>query len=360
MAPDKREMALISRSINIPLVLEIGEGLIDRLPAVLLSHSLFFQKTLILYDEVTYKVAGGRVCRELASGSQIFESLVEGNTLNSLSSVREEIRCHLPDVVVGVGGGTVLDVGKYAAFLENVNFLSIPTVTSNDGISSPVAVINSEGKSMSLGAKMPLGVIADLGVIKDAPLRMIRAGVGDLISNLSAIEDWRLAYQEGKDRFDNFAALLAEAGAEAVLNFAKPDLGDLNFLSRLINGLVLSGVSMGIAGSSRPCSGGEHEISHSLDRVASKPALHGEQVALGTILTTYFRGGDFASLKDFLAALGLPLTAEELCLSSQELVKAIVQAPQTRPERYTILEKIGVDENKAKEALVVTGICKRF
>ena len=253
-----------------------------------------------------------------------------------------------------------MDVGKYAASLENVNFLSIPTVTSNDGISSPIAVIRSEGKSMSLGAKMPLGVIADLRVIKDAPLRMIRAGVGDLISNLSAIEDWKLAFREGKERFDNFAALLAEAGAEAVLNFAKPDLRDLNFLFRLINGLVLSGVAMGIAGSSRPCSGGEHEISHALDRVASKPALHGEQVALGTILTTYFRGGDFASLKDFLAALGLPLTVEELCLSSQELVKAIVQAPQTRPGRYTILEKIGVDENKAREALVEIGICKRF
>jgi len=351
---------VISRNISIPLVLEIGEGLIDRLPAVLLSHSLFFQKTLILYDEVTHKVAGERVCRELASGSQIFESLVEGNTLDSVSSVREEIRCHLPDVVVGVGGGTVLDVGKYAASLENVNFLSIPTVTSNDGISSPVAVINSEGKSMSLGAKMPLGVIADLGVIKDAPLRMIRAGVGDLISNLSAIEDWRLAFREGKDRFDNFAALLAEAGAEAVLNFAKPDLKDLNFLSRLINGLVLSGVAMGIAGSSRPCSGGEHEISHALDRVASKPALHGEQVALGTILTTYFRGGDFRSLRDFLDALRLPLTAEGLGLSPQELVEAIVLAPRTRPERYTILEKIGVDENKAKEALVETGICERF
>jgi len=351
---------VISRNINIPLVLEIGEGLIDHLPRVLLAHSLSFQKALILYDGVTYKVAGEKVCRELSSGSQIFEFLVEGNNLNTVSSVRIEIRHHLPDVVVGVGGGTVLDVGKYAAFLENVDFLSIPTVTSNDGISSPIAVIKSGGKSKSLGAKMPLGVIADLGIIKDAPLRMIRAGVGDLISNLSALEDWRLAYREGKDRFDNFAALLAEAGAEAVLSFANPDLADLNFLSRLINGLVLSGVAMGIAGSSRPCSGGEHEISHAMDSVASKPALHGEQVAMGTILTAYFRGGDFESLKHFLNALGLPLTAEEFGFSPQELVKAIVLAPQTRPERYTVLEKIDVDENQAKKALVETGICKRF
>jgi len=351
---------VISRDISIPLVLEIGEGLIDRLPEVLLSHSLSFQRALVLYDQTTYGVAGERVCKRLSAGSQVLESLIEGNSLDAVSTVREAIGGHLPDVVVGVGGGSVLDVGKYAAYLENVNFLSIPTVSSNDGISSPIAVIKSEGRSMSLGAKMPLGVIADLGVIKDAPLRMIRAGVGDLISNLSAVEDWRLAYREGKDRFDNFAALLAEAGAEAVLSFAQPNLADLNFLSRLINGLVLSGVSMGIAGSSRPCSGGEHEISHSLDRVASQPALHGEQVALGTILTTYLRGGDFASLKDFLAALGLPLTAEGLGLSPRELVQAMLLAPQTRPGRYTILEKIGVDEKKAKEALLETGICKGF
>ncbi len=341
-------------------MLEIGEGLIDRLSSVLLSYSLSFQKALILYDEITYAVAGKRVCRVLSSDSQVFELLVEGNTTDSVSSVRREIRSRLPDVVVGVGGGTVLDVGKYAASLENVNFLSVPTVASNDGISSPIAVIKSEGRSLSLGAKMPLGVIADLKVIRNAPRRMIRAGVGDLVSNLSAIEDWKLAFREGKDRFDNFAALLAEAGAEAVFNFAQPDLGDLNFLSRLINGLVLSGVSMGIAGSSRPCSGGEHEISHSLDRVASKPALHGEQVALGTILTTYFRGEDFRPLKDFLSSIGLPLTADSLGLSPQELVQAIVDAPQTRPGRYTILEKIGVDEEKAKEALIETGICIGF
>ena len=52
----------------------------------------------------------------------------------------------------------------------------------------------------------------------------------------------------------------------------------------LAKGLLLSGLAMAAAGTSRPCSGAEHLISHSLDRLlGERAAMHGEQVALGCL-----------------------------------------------------------------------------
>lgn len=40
--------------------------------------------------------------------------------------------------VVSVGGGKVIDAGKYAAFLRNLPFISVPTSSSSDGFPAPV------------------------------------------------------------------------------------------------------------------------------------------------------------------------------------------------------------------------------
>jgi len=334
-------MALLSRVIDIPLFLEIGKNSLKNFTTILLSNNLLFSKVLVLFDKTTYKIAGEDICCSLSKAkTQVDKLYVEDCTLEFTRIIRKRIRELSCDVVLGVGGGKVLDTGKYAAAREGINFISVPTSASNDGIASPVAVIEKEGHKESLGAKMPLGIIADLEIIKTSPARNIRAGVGDLISNLSAIEDWKLASQKGKEKFDNFAALLSVSASETLLSMDKPNILHYDFLRKLVEGLVMSGIAMGIAGSSRPCSGAEHKFSHALD----------------AIVATYLRGGDYKRVVSFLKRAGVPTNCKELGIPEEKMIEALLYAPKTRPGRWTILEDIKIDSQIAREALIKTGV----
>jgi glycerol-1-phosphate dehydrogenase [NAD(P)+] len=207
---------------------------------------------------------------------------------------------------------------------------------------------------------MPIGVIADLDVLRQAPPSCIRAGVGDLLANLSAVADWELACLRGRDRMDDFARLLSRTGAEAMLHYAdgegpvEPSSPEL--LETLINGLVLSGVAMEIAGSSRPCSGAEHLFSHALDRIAAAPAMHGTQVGIGTLLMSALRGEDLSALRDSMSRLGLALSGRDAGIGDEEVIEGMLRARETRPDRYTLLDEVPVDRRLALEAARAAGV----
>jgi glycerol-1-phosphate dehydrogenase [NAD(P)+] len=260
--------------------------------------------------------------------------------------VRNVIHKSSIDLILAVGGGKVIDTAKYTAYLEDINFISIPTVLSNDGIASPIAVI--DGKS--LGAIPPFGVIADLKIMQSAPLKHIRAGIGDLISNLSATEDWRIAYNDRKEKLNGYAILLSESASELILNGEIENLKSITFLDKLVRGLLLSGIAMSIAESSRPCSGGEHEISHAIDILFPGKSLHGEQVAVGSLFTLYLqKNRNYEIVKKFLKKCGLCDNYSQLGLSLEEFVDVIYFAPKTREGRYTILEKLNLTKKEIKE-----------
>ncbi len=97
------------------------------------------------------------------------------------------------DAVVGIGGGRTLDVAKYAATPVAIPMIAVATNLSHDGICSPVSSLLHPGGKGSFGVAMPLAVVVDLDFVRAAPVRMVRSGIGDAVSNLSAVADWRLA-----------------------------------------------------------------------------------------------------------------------------------------------------------------------
>lgn len=348
---------LISRTIQIPVFLRIGHSLLGELPTILAEHHLHFMRPLVVSSRRAFAVAGERVAASLPGADAI---CIEGASRESVAQVRAAARGHRADLLVGVGGGTPLDVAKFAAAAAHLSYLSVPTSPSNDGIASPIAVLRGEGSFESLAARMPIGVVADLDVLRQAPQDCIRAGVGDLLANLSAVADWELACRRGRDRMDDFARLLALSGAEAMLRYAEGegtiDPSSPALLSTLINGLVLSGVAMEIAGSSRPCSGAEHLFSHALDRVASRPAMHGTQVGLGTLLMHALRGEDTSALRASMERLGLTLRGRDAGLDDEEVIEGLLRARDTRPERYTLLDEVTVDRSRALDAARAAGV----
>lgn len=245
-------------------------------------------------------------------------------------------------LLIGVGGGRVIDTVKLAAARTQTDFVSVPTTIAHDGISSPVASLASkDAPRASYAARMPAAIIVDVGVIGSSPPRTLRAGVGDLASNLTAILDWQLADRLGEDRFDAFSAMIAESAALPALDIA--DLAAPDSHEVLAKGLLMSGLAMAAAGTSRPCSGAEHLISHSLDTLlGERAALHGEQVALGCLISAVAHRSQLAStLYAAFSTLGLPTKPDDLGITEDEMIEALAAAPATRPERHTILTELG-------------------
>ena len=174
---------------------------------------------------------------------------------------------------------------------------------------------------------------------------MVRAGIGDVVSDLSAIADWKLAAADRGEYIDGLAVTLARTAAHAVLH-QPGTIADTEFLTVLAESLVLSGMAMSVAGSSRPSSGGDHEILHAIDELFPGAGTHGELAGVGALFCTHLRGdaGQFGLISACLARHGLPRIPADVGLSQAEFTKAVLHAPATRPGRYTILERLGLDE----------------
>ena len=336
-------MPLLARLLASPLTVQIRSGAVGSLAAVLSDGRISRQ------GHVAVVVGPGQ-------GEQIVHEVrpslenggfypVEGGTVQTALALADSLRADSHDAVVGIGGGRPLDVAKYAASLTGLPMVAVATSLAHDGIASPVASLEYEGRKQSYGVTAPIAVLVDLDYVRRCPPEQLRSGVGDALSNLSALADWELANRENGEPIDGLAAALARSGAESLLR--RTDGFDSNeFLTALAEALVLGGLAMAAAGSSRPCSGACHEISHAIDALYPGVASHGAQVAVGALFASFLREDDLVETLD--AALrrhGVARVPRELGLTEEQFATAVGQAPSTRPERYTILEHLALGED---------------
>lgn len=277
---------------------------------------------------------------------------VGGGTLDEAIKLGDAMKKGRYDAVVGLGGGKIIDCAKYAAARIGLPLVAVATNLSHDGLCSPVATLDNDAGRGSYGVPNPIAVVIDLDVIREAPVRFVRSGIGDAISNISAVADWELSHRETGEDIDGLAAAMARQAGEAVLRHPG-GVGDDGFLQVLAEGLVLTGISMSVAGDSRPASGACHEINHAFDLLYPKRAAsHGEQCGLGAAFATHLRGDKETCglMIEVLRRHGLPVTPGEIGFSDEEFVRAVEYAPQTRPGRYTILEHLDLSTDQIRDA----------
>lgn len=340
-------MQLLGRTFPAPLHVDISPGAMRRLGAVVGDERIAPPGRVA----VILSTGSGRqfktVIEQQVPGAEFFE-LSDGSLL-AADRIAGELAGFTS--VVGVGGGRVLDAAKYSAGRAGLPMVAVATNLAHDGIASPVSILEHDGTRSSNGVPIPAAVVVDLDVVRAAPQRYLNAGVGDVLSNLSAVADWELARDVIGEPEDGLASSMARTAAVSLLHH--PGAGqDLGFLTTLAEGLVMSGLAMAVAGTTRPCSGACHEISHAIDRLfPAKSAPHGEQVAVGARFATFVRGDQatLAAMTDSLRRRDLPLTPMDLGLTSDEFAAAVAFAPQTRPDRFTILEHLAMTESDARD-----------
>lgn len=354
---DPLEAFTKSKMMVFPRDVLVGHGVLDELGNVLEDLDVA-RHALLVTGGHTRKLAGERalaLLRKAGHSADLVE--VAGATMHDVALAELEGRRVKPSVVVGVGGGSVIDVAKLSAYRLNVPYVSVPTNASHDGITSPRASIKGDDGSSSKQAKTPMAIVADTELITRAPYRMLAAGCADAISNSTAVLDWKLAHRLRGEEYSSFAAVLAETASEIVMKSAgviRPGLEESAWI--VVKSLIVSGVSMSVAGSSRPASGAEHMFSHTLDQLAPGAAYHGEQVGLGAIMMMYLHGGDWRAVRDALAQVGAPTTAKQLGIPKETIVEALVKAHVNKPDRYTILGDKGLTLDAAEELVRVTGV----
>lgn len=316
-----------------PELIRVKPGVLD-LIGIYLKRARFDRVVVLVSEGLPLSI----VDRFKASLEQEEVEILQMKAVGS-SEFGESLRTfrELPDAglaVVGLGGARALDVAKYVAFLARKPFFSVPTSISCNRFCSPHSTLVIERKNRMLSSAMPLGIVIDTDICLAAPQELWLAGVGDLMANLTALVDWKLAYYEFGILMDDYAEMQAEA---AVNQFVADPHFTRSGTRLLASSLIMSGIGMMVCGSARPSSGSEHLISHALDSVSKKPMEHGLQVGVATYIVSRLQGGESELIAAVFTKSGFWSAFSQQRFRLDEWLEAVRVASSPRPEEFSVL-----------------------
>jgi glycerol-1-phosphate dehydrogenase [NAD(P)+] len=266
-------------------------GAVERLAAY--CDRKAWRRLLLVMDANTREAAGGAVADGLLGAGIDAEEHCFGRRSGliadqeAVSAVRARLGSGPFDTPVAVGSGVITDIVRYAAHLEDRDFVSVATAASMDGYASGVAAMEFGGVKLTYPARAPLAIFADPAVLAAAPAELTRSGLGDMLGKATARVDWLASHLLYGEHF------CPEVDARVLGPLTKTlDLVDAVLraapvaIESLMQGLLESGIAMAMIGSSRPASGCEHHASHFWDLLAARGirehGQHGLQVGYAT------------------------------------------------------------------------------
>lgn len=273
----------------------IGEGILKETPNALKKYFADneCQSFALIADQNTWQAAGNVVETAIRSDGtfELEEPFLFGDEEFHCDGVYlAKVRAFLSEkavVPIAVGSGTINDLVKRAAFEFGRPYMIVGTAASMDGYTSFGASVDIDGFKQTLSCPAPLAVLLDIDVLTAAPADMSAAGYADLIAKIPAGADWMLADFVGSEKIHPQGwSLVQDHLRDWLVEPAGVAVNDKKSLCRLIEGLVMSGLAMQVAQTSRTASGAEHLFSHLWDNqnhtFQGKVPFHGVKVGIGT------------------------------------------------------------------------------
>jgi glycerol-1-phosphate dehydrogenase [NAD(P)+] len=337
--------------------LVVRNGILDELAESLLPFKN--GKLLVVSDTNTYNVFGGKVVERLEQEGFSLKSFVFAAGGHDLIPDERAIGRFLTELeqetslILAVGSGVLNDLARIVAYRTGKPFAIAGTAPSMDGYASVVSPLIIGGKKITFPGKYPYAILADTSVMRAAPMVMIRAGYGDVIGKLTALADWQLSRIMADEYYCETTAKLVQNGVDKCIastdGLAAREEGAIR---NLIEALVLTGISMGLVGISRPASGTEHQLAHYWEiksvEAGEEHPLHGNAVGTATVVTAMLyelaadmlpQGIDYPSaglVIGLLEKIGAATSPKELGISREKFLDSLLNAMYQR-DKYTLL-----------------------
>ena len=255
-----------------------------------------YERILLVADENTYGAAGSlveaalpaeKLSRVIFSGRAVL--IPDEAAIDRVTAAMEGVA-----LIIGIGSGVIQDLCKYVSLKSSVPYMVVATAPSMDGYASTGAAMILGGMKVTVPAGVPKAILADPQVLKDAPMEMIRAGYGDIVGKYSALNDWKLSREVNGEYFCQEIYDLTFDMVQKTLSLAEGLVQrDTQSVKVLMEALVIVGIAMSFAGSSRPASGSEHHLSHFFEITGIVHGedyfTHGIDVAYSTVITAALR-----------------------------------------------------------------------
>lgn len=272
--------------------LKVGRGVVKHVPDMIAA--LGCKKPYVVCDKNTYAVAGEKVCQILTdAGIPHTCYIIPGERISPAEWEIGSVVMHYDpscDMLLGVGSGVVNDTCKVLAHAIGVPSAIVGTAPSMDGYASNSSSMEVNHVKVSLYNHCPMGILLDSEILAQAPMRMLWAGLGDMVAKYIAICEWRISNIVTGEFYCESIAQLMRAAVKKIVDAADGiPKRDPDAIQSIAEGLIIAGVGMAYAEISRPASGLEHYFSHMWEMMAlerGKPYdLHGIQVGIGTVLS---------------------------------------------------------------------------
>ena len=275
---------------------QAGPGAVKQLPEALAKRGR--HRPMLVMDANTEKAAGGRVRQALRDADISWSEFVFPETEGKMEPDERAVGALTMaldpacDVIVAVGSGVINDCCKVAAHACRLPSMVVCTAPSMDGYCSNSASMIQNHLKVSLYNACPEAILADTDILATAPDIMLQAGLGDMLAKYVSVCEWRISHLIHDDPYCEEIAGMVRACLKRIVDQADGLMRrDPEALKAVLEGLVISGISMAFAEISRPASGLEHYFSHLWEMQALQRGvpsdLHGIQVGVGTLLTLW-------------------------------------------------------------------------
>lgn len=333
---------------NLPICLSVEEDAFFHSDEIIKRYipEIIGQKTIVVSEQFLIDIYKEKIS-DISSDFGNAEIVAIGSaSFDEAVAIAKKVCIEDIKVIIGIGGGRVLDTAKYAAHISKAVYICMPTSLSNDSLASPFSVLETEGKARkTIACKIPTAIIVDTNMIINAPEGQTLSGIGDTIAKHTALFDWKLSAARTSTNVEDFAYALARMSYDSVYHCDEKDMKSHVFIRILSRALVMGGLAMEIAGSSRPCSGSEHLFAHAIEEYYPQIKIsHGLAVAMGSIPACIFQGQKPDGKIAFFHTYGLDFSPKTYGITEDMFADMWNKARSVRKGRITILDDINYDK----------------